>query len=135
MSETNTDLPPYAYDTVVPGQEVGESRLEVTAEMVDAYWSSIPPGVSHGAAIPFAIWDQETMNLVTDRWAIGGALQARTTWSVERPVAVGDEVELSVRIDDRFERRGRGVIRVRAEASVDGEPVGWMEHEHVVPLP
>lgn len=135
MSDPRTELQLYAYDTVEPGQEVATSRLTVTEKMLDAYWSSIPPVARPSGADPFAIWDQETMNLVTDRWAIGGALQARTTWSVERPVGVGDEVDIVVRIDDRFERRGRGVIRVRAEASVGGEPVGWMEHEHVVPLP
>lgn len=135
MTERATELPPYAWDTVEPGQEVGRSRLTVTQEMVDTYWSSMPPGVGDGTAVPFAIWDNETMNLVTDRWRIGGALQARTTWRVERPVTVGEEVDIVARIDDRFERRGRGVIRVHADASVGGQPVGWMEHEHVVPLP
>ena len=135
MGGDATDLPLYAFETVEPGQQVGASVLTVTREMVDAYWASMPAGVAGDGVSPFAIWDQETMNLVTDRWRIGGALQARTTWRVERPVTVGEQVHIAVRIDDRFERRGRGVIRVHADATVDGTPVGWMKHEHVVPLP
>jgi hypothetical protein len=135
MDLEQTGLPPYAYDEVTPGEEAGTSRITVTPAMVAAYWEAMPPSLRRSGASPLAIWDQETMNLVTDRWAIGGALQARTTWHLERVVSAGEEVTISVRIDDRFERRGRGVIRVRAEAEVSGEPVGWMEHEHVVALP
>ncbi len=135
MRSESVELPPYAYDTVTPGETVGTSRIAITPEMIAAYWSSMPPELRRDGAAPLAVWDQETMNLVTDRWSIGGAMQARTKWHVERPVAAGEHVDVTVRVDDRFERRGRGVIRVRAEASVAGEPVGWMEHEHVVPLP
>jgi hypothetical protein len=124
--------PRYTFAALPVGTEIARCSVVITVEMIEAYWQGMPKALRRTTDIPLAVWDQETMNAVTERWDIRGALQARTRWFVRRPTEIGESLELVCYVKEAFLRRERPVIMIRTEVRAGNEEVGWMEHEHVV---
>ena len=116
-----------------PGDRLGPLRLTVSAAANERYWSAA--GADHPLLRAGALYPLIAANLTVLTFGLGctdAMIQTRQQLQCHRRGAVDLELVTTAEVLERYERRGRPYIVVRAEVTQDGAPL-WTSTAHFTP--
>ncbi len=116
-----------------PGDRLGPLRLTVPAAANERYWSAA--GVDHPSLRAGALYPLIAANLTVLTFGLGctdAMIQTRQQLTCHRRGAVGVELVTHAEVLERYERRDRDYIVVRAEVTQQDEPL-WTSTVHYTP--
>lgn len=105
----------FDYDTIEIGEILGQKDVLITDEMVQTsahaiestrpwYYKDSPFG---GRIAPPTVFDNDTLNILDERYQRFGSIHAKQAWEFKNPLRVGKRVSLTVTVIDKYIKRER----------------------------
>jgi acyl dehydratase len=127
----------FDYDTIQIGEVLGRKEVLITAEMASVcahsyesrhpwYLEESPYG---GPIAPPTIFDNDTLNMLDERYERFGSIHAKQAWEFKNPLYIGKTVTLTVSVTEKFFRRERPYI-VMELVAVDEDGVEICRGQH-----
>lgn len=133
----------FDYEHLEVGEDLGTTTIEITDELVREYTALIETdhewylkGSPFGGRIaPPTIFDNETLRVIDTVYARFGSIHAKQAWEFRKPVTVGSQIRVNVRIADKFVKRDKGWFVMELTAKDEaGEVVCTGRHTSAVSL-
>lgn len=108
----------FSYETIEVGEELGRKEVLITekkirecAQVIESkhpwYFENSPFG---GRIAPPTIFDNDTLNMLDEKYARFGSIHAKQAWEFKNPARLGKRVTLTVRVINKYVKRDRGWI-------------------------
>lgn len=105
----------FDYETIEIGEILGQKDVLITDEMVQTgahaiestrswYYEDSPFG---GRIAPPTIFDNDTLNILDEKYQRFGSIHAKQAWEFKNPLRVGKRVSLTVKVIDKYIKRQR----------------------------
>ncbi|MCC7083056.1 MAG: MaoC family dehydratase N-terminal domain-containing protein [Burkholderiales bacterium] len=105
----------FDYDSVQPGETLGQRRIAISDEMIRTcaaaiesshpwYLSTSPFG---GRIAPPTIFDNESLRMLDECYERFGSIHAGQTWRFSNPVRLDSSATIAVVIADKYVKRDR----------------------------
>jgi acyl dehydratase len=105
----------FDYETIEIGEILGQKDVLITDEMVQTsahaiesarpwYYEDSPFG---GRIAPPTIFDNDTLNILDEKYQRFGSIHAKQAWEFKNPLRVGKRVSLTVKVIDKYIKRER----------------------------
>jgi acyl dehydratase len=133
----------FSYETIEVGEELGKKEVVITDEMIRActgaiesshpwYFEDSPFG---GRIAPPTIFDNDTLRMLDENYDRFGSVHAKQAWEFKNPAKLGKRVTLTVRLTDKYVKRGRGWIVMELVAvDEDGREICRSKHTSLMSL-
>ena len=133
----------FGYETIEVGEELGRKEVLITDEMIRVcvgaieskhpwYLEDSPFG---GRITPPTIFDNETLKMLDEKYERFGSIHAKQEWEFKNPARLGKKVALTVRVIDKYTKRGRGWIVMELVAvDEDGQDICRGKHTSLIGL-
>lgn len=106
----------FSYETIEVGEELSRKDFVITDEMIQGcahvieskhpwYFEDSPFG---GRIAPPTIFDNETLNSLDEKYSRFGSIHAKQAWEFKNPARLGKRVSITVRVMDKYVKRGKG---------------------------
>ncbi len=108
----------FSYTNIEAGEELGQKEILITdaiiRECADAiesnhpwYFEDSPFG---GRIAPPTIFDNDTLRTLDENYERFGSIHAKQAWEFKNPARLGKKVTFTVRVIDKYIKRGRNYI-------------------------
>ena len=133
----------FSYETIEVGEELGRKDVLITDEMIRAcahvieskhpwYYEDSPFG---GRIAPPTIFDNDTLNILDEKYARFGSIHAKQAWEFKNPARLGKRVTLTMRVVDKHVKRGKGwIIMELLAVDEDGLEICRGKHTSLISL-
>jgi len=133
----------FSYETVEVGQELGKKEVVITDEMIRTcagaiesshpwYLEDSPFG---GRIAPPTIFDNDTLRVLDENYDRFGSVHAKQAWEFKNPAKVGKKVTLTVRLTEKYVKRGRGwIVMEMVAVDEDGLEICRSKHTSLMSL-
>ena len=133
----------FSYETIEVGEELSRKEVLITEELIAAcarviesqhswYFKNSPFG---GRIAPPTIFDNDTLNALDEKYARFGSIHAKQAWEFKNPARLGKRVTVTVRVVDKYVKRGRGwIIMDLAAVDEDGLEICRGKHTSLMSL-
>jgi len=119
------------------GEELGRKEILITDELIRTcanaiesnhplYFEDSPFG---GRIAPPTIFDNETLRILDEQYERFGSIHAKQAWEFKNPAKLGKKVTVTVKLADKYIKRGRNYI-VMELVAVDEDGVEICRGRH-----
>ena len=133
----------FDYETIEIGEILGQKDVLITDEMVQTsahaiestrpwYYEGSPFG---GRIAPPTIFDNDTLNILDEKYQRFGSIHAKQAWEFKNPLRVGQRVSLTVKVIDKYIKRERPYLIMELVAiDADGVEICRSVHTSLMTL-
>lgn len=109
---------PFIFESIAIGEVLGQKQMQITDDLVHTcaqaiesthpwYFESSPFG---GRIAPPTFFDNDTLRTLDEAYERFGSIHAKQSWEFKQPALVGSTVTVTVRVVDKFTKRGGNYI-------------------------
>jgi acyl dehydratase len=109
---------PFIFDQIEIGEILGQKEIRITDDQVHTcaqaiesthpwYFDDSPFG---GRIAPPTFFDNDTLRTLDEAYERFGSIHAKQSWEFNHPARVGSTVTFTVRVVDKYSRRGGNYI-------------------------